>query len=286
MRLSEWHWSCCRVYGDCTAMTRFLVCAAVWLALLAPAHAVLAIDGTPQVGVISGAAATTVASAAFTTTGSGDVVVALVNTTNPFGTTATVSSISGGGLTWIKRKQFTITTSNFDVGSTEIWYAIAASPLTSQVITATLSTASTGAVITVFAVSGANTTTPWDINGSLPASGSDVTGTSTVPTITSVSTTNANTVLIAYVTLPGNASGALTNPAGFTLIAQSNGFSGSPNFEGGAAQSAREIVSSTQAGISVAFSTVANWAMVVDAIQAPGGAPTAPPMRSIMGVGK
>ena len=262
-------------------MRRFIAALIVVCIWASPAFAVLTIDGTPVSGIISGAATTTVASAAFTSSNSNDVVIALVTPID----TATVSSISGGGLTWIKRVAFTITTSSFDVASTEEWYAIAASPLTSQVITATLSGPATAATITIFAISGANTTTPFDVNVSLPATNSDVTGTSTAPTVTGISTTNANTFLISFVHLPGNGV-TLTEPAGFTRILAVNGFSGSPTFKNDWGQSGREIVSSTQSNISVAYSTVANWAMLVDAVQAAGAASTLPPQRAITGVGK
>lgn len=243
-------------------------------ALLFASHAwaVLALDGTPQTGSISGAAASTVASAAFSTTASNDVVIALITTSNA--TASTVSSISGGGLTWTKRKQFTILTSSFTTGSIEEWSAVAASPLTSQVITANLSITALSATISVFAFSGGNTTTPFDVNAALPATNSDVTGTSTIPTVSAISTTNANTALIAFVSTPGAAGSALTDPASFTQLIFNNGFSGTPNFLGGAAQSDYRIVSSTQSGISVAYSTVTNWGMLVDAVQMAGAAPS------------
>ena len=264
-------------------MRRFiaaLIAVCIWAS---PAFAALTIDGTPQTGLISGAATNTVASAAFTSSNSNDVVIAFVNTTN--GSSITVSSISGGGLTWIKRKQFAITTSTFNFGSIEEWYGIAASPLSSQVITATLSGNSNSATITVFAISGGNTTTPFDVNVSLPATASDITGTSTVPTVSGVSTTNANTVLLSLVCLPGN-NVTLTDPSGFTRIGLVSGFSGSPNFTNGSSQSDRNIVSLSQSSISVAYSTVANWGMLVDAVQAAGAAATLPPQRASTGVGK
>jgi hypothetical protein len=59
----------------------------------------LAYDGTVQTGQISGAAANTVASAAFTNGSASDVNYAFIS--NSDGTnTRTVSSISGGGLRW------------------------------------------------------------------------------------------------------------------------------------------------------------------------------------------
>jgi hypothetical protein len=98
----------------------------------------------------NGAGATTVVSASLTTGGENRLLLATVSVRN--NTSQTVTSISGGGLTWVL-----IDAINASNGPTrcEVWRAFAPSALNAVVITANLS-ASTRASIVISAYSGVN----------------------------------------------------------------------------------------------------------------------------------
>jgi hypothetical protein len=90
----------------------------------------------------------------------------------------------------------------------ECWYAYSSAALSSDVITASYSLPSStnfdGASIVVFGVSGftgsSYKTNPWDPNSSLPAIADDTTDTPAAdPTVSGVSTTNANDMIIGFV---------------------------------------------------------------------------------------
>lgn len=226
----------------------------------------LALDGTTKTGSISGAATNTVASAAFTNSVANSIIIALISVNNS--TLRTVSSISGGGLTWTKRTSSSGTQSTFDIIDLEIWWALAATALSAQVITATLSGTAVGATIGVFAVSGADTTTPFDVDASLPGILQNFTTPGNAPA-KSVSTTNANTFLFSV--LQDQAGITLGDyQSGFVVLAPaSQGFSGSPNFKFSPQESEYEVFSASQSSLSVGFTgTHPNYILIVDAIQA------------------
>jgi len=124
--------------------------------------------------------------------------------TNP----ANIVSITGGGLTWVKRKQvnYTMGPQCFLFGNcyvdVEIWYAIASGLLASQTFTVTYTGISAGqgyVQFLIFAISGANLSTPFDPNGSLTGVNQNTTGqpgTPTHPSITGLSTSNAPDMLL------------------------------------------------------------------------------------------
>jgi hypothetical protein len=230
----------------------------------------IALDGTPVSGIISGAAATTVVSGALTTTGSSDVVIALVGVNNASNSQVTVSSVAGAGLTWTKRAgQFFLDSGNFDYIDYELWYATTTSPITAQAITATLTAASVGGVIQVFAVSGANTSTPFD-----PASTSFKTNqtTTTDTPQTTITTTNANDFIFAAIFDGSGTPTSWTTQASFTTLGNVNGFAGSPNFTQAHEQAEYQIVSATQSGLTIGFSDASDtYVLFADAIQAAGG---------------
>lgn len=195
-------------------------------------QAALAIDGT----VISTAPS-------LTTTSSNDVIVCFIKYTNGFPT-----SVSGGSLTWIGRS----THGSDPAGSIALdeWYAIAASPLSS--VSITQSGATGGTKFICFGVSGANTSIPFDTNGSIPSNFFSGGVSSHTTTIT---TDNANDMLIGAIT--SNNFGTITPPSGFTNIKTST------------TQSADyKIVSSTQSSVGITYSVSSNFnSMIVDAIQ-------------------
>ena len=228
-----------------TFLTFLLVAHAAWAAI--------AIDGT---ATATGGFTSSITSGTLTTTQTNDVVIVYVTTIN--GTSAaTVSSMSGCGLTWTKRYASGPITLVASSGNIEEWYAKSSGTL-SCAVTANFAFNPTFSDITVFGISVANTTTVFDTNGGLPNNAHSNTAGS--PSVGSVSTSNASDMLISgaltYGT-PGNP------PTGWTTI----------NTSGlGHQDNAYKVVSSTQSGITVTYgaSSTGGWIIVVDAVQAAG----------------
>lgn len=104
-------------------------------------------------------------SATLTTTHANDIIIAVC--TCELGTGApSVSSVSGGGLTWAKRKAQKSGTANST--AVEIWWALAAAALSSTAITVNYASSYDDSVLIVFGVNGCNTSSPWDPNASVP----------------------------------------------------------------------------------------------------------------------
>lgn len=128
----------------------------------------------------------------------------------------TFSSVTGGGLTWTFRKRVQFTGAGFS-NTMEEWWAIAPSILSAVTFTATASASASFVVLNVFAVSGADTATPFDANAAVPASAS---GAAAVAPTVNVSTSNANDMLIGFISCPGG--GGTSAGAGFTQIGFAN----------------------------------------------------------------
>lgn len=139
----------------------------------------LGIDGTPVGGNITGSASVLILPG-LTTTLTNDLVIVQYAQD---GVSETATTVTSPHLTFTKRG--TAPGSAFSE-----WVAPAASTLTAEVITITLSGAVTYFVGCAFAISGADTTTKFDSNVSLPVQGN----TNADPTF---STTSANTIVIA-----------------------------------------------------------------------------------------
>lgn len=197
---------------------------------------------------------TSFATSALTTANAGDVIVAFVMGRKVGG--VAVTSLSTTGVVWQGTARKTVSF-NAGLGDLELWYGVASATLTAQATTINLNGTPLIALASVFGVSGANTSSISDSNVSLPAT---ATGSSSVPTTSSVSTSNANDIIIAGVgELSNTTQGAGT---GFTLI---DAFTGAGTTGIG---SEYQVVSSTQSSISVKFTlSSTNWAMIVDAIQ-------------------
>jgi hypothetical protein len=130
---------------------------------------------------------TTIASPAFSTAAGNELLLAFVATDYLSGANTTVTGVTGGGLTWAL-----VVRTNAQSGSSEIWRAFAAAPLSNATVTATLSQSIVSS-ITVMSFVGANTA---GTNGSgaigATASKSAATG---APTATLVTTANNSWVL-------------------------------------------------------------------------------------------
>ena len=164
--------------------------------------------------------------------------------------TATSPSVSDTArLTWTKRSTATNSTLSIDV-----WYAFSAAALTSDSIAFSGYTFpyATNPRPVAFGINYANTSSPYDNNGSLPASAGYALSTTCV--VSGISTSNANDMLLGVVLT--NASGVAA-PTGFTSINGNSIFNVS-----------YKIVSSTQSSLSSSFSTAATPPLNVCGIDA------------------
>jgi hypothetical protein len=119
---------------------------------------------------------TTISSPPFTTTGAGEVILVFLASdgANPG---FSFSAVSGGGLSWRLRQR-----SNGQLGTSEVWQAVAPSPLSSVVVTATRAMGAFQGLMVVQSFKGADTT----IDGAVASSSSP----SGAPTV-SLTTTRA-----------------------------------------------------------------------------------------------
>lgn len=161
----------------------------------------LAIDGSAHgTGIVSAACVATL-----TTTNAGDIIMVVVTLNH-----GPLVSVASANLTFTRYgRQTLVNNGSGDPTYLDIWSAVAAGALTSEVITATQSGIDY-ITMDAFGVSGANTSSPFDSNASLPAVmpglGSDVV----------LSTTSANTLVFC-----GYRMGATANPtagSGFTTL--------------------------------------------------------------------
>ena len=111
--------------------TRILV-AALCVCCARSASAAIATDVTTSTDRTT--PATTVASPVFSTAAASELLLAFIEADAAAGTTAAVTSVAGGGLTWSL-----VVRSNAQSGTSEIWRAFAAAPLTGVAVTATIS---------------------------------------------------------------------------------------------------------------------------------------------------
>jgi hypothetical protein len=133
-------------------------------------------------------AKTTISTTAFSTKSANELIVAFVATDYLSGANTTVTSVTGGGLTWTLVKR-----TNVQSGDAEIWAAFASSTLTNVTVTATVSQ-SVVSSITVMSFSGVDTTSGGTGPNAIGATG---TGNSSngAPTASLVTTRNNSWVL-------------------------------------------------------------------------------------------
>ena len=112
----------------------------------------LAVD--KLVTVNQGTGSRTIVSPAFSTTASNELLLAFVSSDGPTASGAqTFATVTGGGLTWQLRRR-----ANAQYGTSEIWQAVATSPLTAAQVTATRLTGSYQGAMTIVSFIGADTT--------------------------------------------------------------------------------------------------------------------------------
>lgn len=141
-------------------------------------------------------------------------VFVLVSTLGTGGA-ASVASISDTyGLTWTKYTSLAWGASSDN--SLEVWRAVAPTALFRNLITINLTGATSYVTdVEAFGVPQANTSTPFDPNGSLPAQSQDVDATQNISE--TISTTSTNSLLINLLSTTG-AFGTVTRPVGFAQI--------------------------------------------------------------------
>lgn len=260
--------------------------------LASPAFAVLSID-TQANG--SNSAASTVAAGTLTAT-AGDIIVACMHA-EWISSKSNWDTISGVAntptpLTWAFRTRETgkNTTGDLSYNNSECWWAYTSAGVTSTVITATYNNTQGGfddASIVVFSVKGftgtAYHTAPFDQNVALPAIGKSVSG--GLPSI-NVSTSNAATMLFGFVGGSGSTSwDSLATGSGYTSVANIvNG--GGTNFSSSGVE--EKVVSSTQTGVAVNWTSSDVWYGIADALSqtGAGGGGAASIQRSLIGVGQ
>jgi len=173
------------------------------------AAAGLAID--KSVSTVRSSQSSTIVTPAFTTAAANELLLAFVSADAPSsGTNTTVSSIAGGGLTWVLVRR-----TNTQLGTAEVWRAFAPAVLSNVTVTAILSR-STAASMTVVTFTGVDTS---GTSGSgaigATASGNAASGTPTA----NLSTTRNNSWVFGVGTDWDNAT-ARTVPANQTMVHQ------------------------------------------------------------------
>lgn len=163
----------------------------------------------------AGAASVAVISATLTTTKPNDIVCVLAFAEGYSALAPTVTTVTGGSLTWNKRRA--ITTSQ-GYSQYELWWAVAPSALTAQAITVNWSANFDNAALVVFGVNGCSTTAPWDVSSSLPAQWISASNTTDTPAVSGINTINPHNFLIFGFGTSGNQATIGTIPAGFTQV--------------------------------------------------------------------
>ena len=181
----------------------------------------------------------------------GDLIVVAISGSSSSGTLAVSSVSDTAGLTYTQR-----TSEKAGGESLFEWYAFSTGSLSSDTITVRMS-ATHAYSIEAFGFTGVSQSNIFDSNSAVPARSS---GSFSTPSVSGVSTSNANDIIIA---MEGDGSGsAQTVGTGYTLIAAQNPSSGQT------IAVEYEVVSTTQSGATVSFgsSTFSNWVMIADAI--------------------
>lgn len=143
------------------------------------------------VSLVSGSAVTAQASSATSITATGmeiaaiNTVLVAVVTFESLSSYTSVSTVEAegpfGGISFTKRSGVNGGSSGNGYQRNEIWWATSAASISAASVTASLAAEIDDAAMVVFAVSGANTSSPWDTNSSLTAT-STSSGTCTVST--------------------------------------------------------------------------------------------------------
>lgn len=171
------------------------------------------------------------------------------------GTNRTISSISGGSLSFTPYAR----SHGSNQGSMDVWYAVSASSLGSTTFSVTFSGTYDDASVIVFGIKGASTTSPFDPNASLPATFSS--NTNVAPSFTGISTSNAADLL--FMVVGSNNSNTLTSPpTGWTFLA---------NISNGGGVQFSNIGAATLGLSSVVSNQTYTWGQVLNSAQGTEG---------------
>lgn len=200
------------------------------------------------------------------TSNTNDIIVVISTSFSGSGVGDFAMASDTAGLTYTNRAQickgFTCASINAIIGI-RYDYAISAGTLSSDSITCT-QTGNTNARIdcVAFGISGADTSTIFDSGGMCNNTGTGTSASCTLP-----NTSNANDIILGLGSSDNNG-GAYTAGTSFTLIQCGNGNCAATDPNGGAI-SEDYIVSTTQSGLSVAYTLGAshNWIIIGDAIK-------------------
>lgn len=221
----------------------------------------ITIDGTAT----NSGVGTTTLTLTLTTSKTNDVIeVAAGSVRSVANGHTTISGIAdGAGLSWAKRSSVTLDNAEGASSDLEVWRAVSTGALSADVITVTFNASVLACSGIAFGINGADTTTIWDANVSVPATATSSSG--SVPTITGISTTTANDIALAFMMQPdtGTQNGGTIGGTSATFLA---GVIGS----GVAAEKTSaeyQVVNGTLSSANVTFGHIANaWLMIVDAI--------------------
>jgi hypothetical protein len=198
-----------------------------------------------------------------TTTQANDIIIVCFSSMQVGGYSSPATSVTASGLSFTRRKSYEFGANN---GELEVWWALAASPLSSKAITVTYAGTVDSAGVAI-GVSGADASNPWDANAALPALNNGASG--SLPSMSGITTNNTEGLEIIFCHSGGRWWSDYTTPAGFTKIEkESNNIHPShqilyKSFTGGALSGA---------GASYASPTeTANWGMIGEALVASNG---------------
>jgi len=237
----------------------------------------LAGDGSPLGPSIDGQAnanfsGPSTGNVSLTTTQSDDIIVAIVHTetTGSSGYRPVGSIIDTAGLSWQRRAQYQWAGGrNSNSNTLEIWWAYAPAALTADMITAHISGGNVDdATILAFGVAGADTTSPFDTNVSLPATATGGASTASTPSVAGASTGATRALVLAVAGSP-RAGGTSSSSADFTTLANFTNGGGS---DWSSQQTEYKLATAPLINATVAFGTsftIQNWGLIVDAIKAP-----------------
>ncbi|WP_395407959.1 hypothetical protein ACHMW6_15470 [Pseudoduganella sp. UC29_106] len=179
-----------------------------------------------------------------TTTQTNDIIIIVAYCENPGSAAPTVTSVTGGGLTFALRCR----SNGSSHGNLEVWWALAPSALSSVTFTVNYTGTFDDATFLAYGVHGCNTAAPWDSNAGLPQKQS-YNGAAT-PSFT-LNTSQSDDLILFSNGVLASSSAIPADPSGFTNItSKSNG-------GGAAAASSRSSckgVTSVQSGVTVAAS--------------------------------
>jgi len=215
---------------------------------------------------------------AYSNSGANRVVVMDIAMCVAGATPASVSSITGGGLTWARRSVVTLTDNDGSdhSSSLERWWAFASAQVSSQVFTVNYTGSPKTHAIAMLSVAGAFTpSSPWDTDASLPKTGTHA-GASSNPTVSGVAVDDLVPVFLSASTTR-NGDFSQVPPSGYTTVG--------PSHQEPAAGNDRSymvggylVSTGPQSGITLtggASETV--WLMAADAIAGDDVPPPLPP---------